>query len=247
MLDKPLHLVPDLRQVAFLFDVDGTLLDLAPTPREVWVPPTLRESLLRLWERTGEAVAFVSGRTLEELDLIFTPLQFAGVGGHGAEFRESGKAPILRLAAELGADLKRSLATAAKLGPGILMEDKGSSLALHYRLAPDKGPAVETLVYEMCAKIPVGTVEILPGKFVIEVKQVGFNKGMGVRKLMSHEPFAKRRPLFFGDDVTDENVFAILPEFSGQGYSVGRKVAGTDGNFASPAQVRSWLDVVAAS
>ena len=244
MLSNAWPFVPDLNSVAFLFDVDGTLLDLAPTPREVWVPPSLRESLLRLWDRAGAAVAFVSGRTLEELDLIFTPLQLAGVGGHGAEFRQTGTSPILRLAPELDPQLKRHLARIAELGPGILLEDKGSSLALHYRLVPDKGPAVEARVYEICAKEPLGTIEILPGKPVIEVKRVGFNKGMGVRKLMSHEPFAGRRPLFFGDDVTDEHVFSILPEFSGSGFSVGQKVVGTDGNFASAADVRHWLETL---
>ena len=127
------------------------------------------------------------------------------------------------------------------------MEDKGSSLALHYRLVPDKGPAVEAHVYETCAKFPAGMVEIMPGKSMIEVKKVGFNKGMGVRKLMSHEPFAKRRPFFFGDDVTDEDVFTIMPEFRGRGYSVGRKVRGTDGHFASPADVRNWLEKVVLS
>jgi trehalose 6-phosphate phosphatase len=99
-------------------------------------------------------------------------------------------------------------------------------------------------VYDICAKEPPGTIEILPGKSVIEVKRVGFNKGMGVRKLMSHEPFAGRRPLFVGDDVTDEHVFSILPEFSGSGFSVGQKVVGTDGNFASAADVRHWLETL---
>ena len=77
----------DLSQLAILLDVDGTLLDFAPTPREVFVSHALRETLGRLWERTGGAVAFVSGRPVNELDLIFSPLQLPAIGGHGAELR----------------------------------------------------------------------------------------------------------------------------------------------------------------
>ena len=72
----------DLTQLAILLDVDGTLLDLAPTPREVFVSHALRDTLRRLWERTNGAVAFVSGRPVNELDLIFSPLQLPAIGGH---------------------------------------------------------------------------------------------------------------------------------------------------------------------
>ena len=84
----------DLRQFAFLLDVDGTILDLAPTPREVFVSPELRDTLTRLWQRTDGGVAFVSGRPVSELDLIFSPLQLPAIGGHGAELRtDPGAAP----------------------------------------------------------------------------------------------------------------------------------------------------------
>ena len=90
----------DLGQLAILLDVDGTLLDFAPTPREVFVSHALRETLGRLWERTGGAVAFVSGRPVNELDLIFSPLQLPAIGGHGASFaRFPGAAPGVAAAA----------------------------------------------------------------------------------------------------------------------------------------------------
>ena len=169
----------NLGETAFLFDVDGTLLDLAPTPREVFISHALRESLARLWKRTGGAVAFVSGRPLKELDLLFTPLQMPGVGGHGAEFRQTSDDPIFELTPPLDEKVKRRLAVIAELGPGILVEDKGYSLALHYRLAPDKGPAVEAEVRAICKKLPQGMTEILPGHSMIEVKQVVFSKATG--------------------------------------------------------------------
>src|SRR3954464_6395653 len=129
----PHALVPHLSETAVLLDVDGTLLDLMPTPREVWVPPGLAKTLNRLHKRTGGALAFVSGRSINDLDLIFAPDQFPAVGGHGAEMRlEPDSESVESHAPPLDKELKRRLAAIAKLSPGILLEDKGYSLALHY-------------------------------------------------------------------------------------------------------------------
>src|SRR5580692_9588276 len=160
----------DLRQYAILLDIDGTILDIAPTPREVWVPPKLRHTLACLQDLTGGALALVSGRPLADIDLIFAPLQLAAVGGHGAELRPLPNAAPQRRATSLSTELKRTLATLTALGPGILVEDKGYSLALHYRLAPDLGPALQAAVVAICDQLPAGMVEILPGKAVVEVK-----------------------------------------------------------------------------
>src|SRR5258708_26821447 len=83
----PGALVPHLSECALLLDIDGTLLDLAPTPREVWVPPGLAKTLNRLLVRTSGALALVSGRSLNDIDLIFAPAEFPAVGRHGAEMR----------------------------------------------------------------------------------------------------------------------------------------------------------------
>jgi trehalose 6-phosphate phosphatase len=239
-------LVADLRECAILLDVDGTILDLAPTPREVWVPPSLRHAMVRLSERTGGALALVSGRSLSDLDLLFAPLQLAAVGGHGAEFRRrAGGAPDL-CEASLDQALKRKLALVAEIGPGILIEDKGYSLALHYRLAPELGDLVNQAVARIRAENPAAPIEVLRGKSVVEIKQVGFNKGTAVRELMRHAPFRDRRPIFIGDDVTDESVFEMISEFDGMAFSVGRRVDGVDGYFDTPEAVRGWLAQIAA-
>jgi trehalose 6-phosphate phosphatase len=239
-------LVPDLRKCAILLDIDGTILDLAPSPQQVWVPPELRRTLARLDSLTGGAVALVSGRSLHDIDLIFSPLQLAAVGGHGAELRPvAGTAPLLRVG-PLSAALKRELAGVTELGPGILAEDKGYSLALHYRLAPDKREALRSAVEEICAAAPPGSVEILPGKQVVEIKPAGINKAIAVRELMRYPPFAARNPIFIGDDTTDEPVFGIIAEFGGLGFSVGRIVADSNGHFDTPESVRSWLAHIAA-
>src|SRR4051794_6699439 len=133
----PRALVPHLSECALLLDIDGTLLDLVPTPREVWVPPGLAKTLNRLLTRTSGALALVSGRSLNDIDLIFAPEQYPAVGGHGAEIRLAQDAEaVCSHAPPMDKELKRRLAAIAKLSPGILLEDKGYSLALHYRLAP---------------------------------------------------------------------------------------------------------------
>src|ERR1700726_1104460 len=131
------ELAKRLGEGAILLDIDGTLLDLAPTPREVWVPPDLAETLSRLQDKTSGALALVSGRSLNDIDLIFAPEQFPAVGGHGAEMRISAdNEAVATHAPPLDKELKRRRAAIARLSPGILLEDKGYSLALHYRLVP---------------------------------------------------------------------------------------------------------------
>jgi trehalose 6-phosphate phosphatase len=234
--------LPPLDQMALLLDIDGTLLDLAPTPREVWVPPGLAETLDRLRIRTAGALALVSGRSLNDIDLIFAPERFPGVGGHGAEMRLSTDSEAVAThAPPMDKDLKGRLAAIAKLSPGILLEDKGYSLALHYRLAPHAEKAIYEAVSLIRADLPNAPIEVLPGKCVCEIKHSGFNKATGVVELMAHEPFKGRRPIFIGDDVTDESVFAIMPDFGGFAFSVGRRAQGVAGHFDEPRDVREWL------
>ena len=238
----PHALVPHLRETAILLDIDGTLLDLMPTPREVWVPPGLSETLKQLTERTSGALAMVSGRSLNDIDLIFAPDSFRAVAGHGAEMRLSvgNEADDVR-APLMDKELKVRLAAIAKLSPGILLEDKGYSLALHYRLAPHAEKAIYEAVSLIRADLPNAPIEILPGKFVCEIKHSGFTKASGVRELMTHEPFKGRRPIFIGDDVTDETVFAIMPDMNGLSFSVGRRAIGVNGHFDAPSDVRAFL------
>src|SRR6202162_1325310 len=228
--------------IAVLLDIDGTLLDLAPTPREVWVPPGLATTLSRLLEKTSGALALVSGRSLNDIDLIFAPEQFPAVGGHGAEMRLStDNEAVATHAPPMDKELKRRLDAIAKLSPGILLEDKGYSLALHYRLAPHAEKAIYEAVSLIRADLPNAPIEVLPGKCVCESKHSGFDKASGVRELMTHAPFKGRRPIFIGDDVTDESVFAIMPDLGGLAFSVGRRAHGVAGHFEEPRDVRQWL------
>lgn len=238
----PRSLIPHLSQTAVLLDIDGTLLDLMPTPREVWVPPGLTETLNRLMVKTSGALALVSGRSLNDIDLIFAPDHFPAVGGHGAEMRiDPDSGSVAAHAPPMDKELKRRLAAIAKLSPGILLEDKGYSLALHYRLAPQAEKAIYEAVSLIRADLPNAPIEVLPGKFVCEIKHSGFSKASGVHELMTREPFKGRRPFFIGDDVTDETVFAIMPDLDGLAFSVGRRAQGVAGHFDAPSDVREFL------
>jgi trehalose 6-phosphate phosphatase len=236
----PSSLVSHLSETAVLLDIDGTLLDFAPTPREVWVPPELARTLNHLARRTNGALALVSGRSINDIDLIFAPDIFPAIGGHGAEMRVN-PADEPGAALQMDKELKRRLAAIAKLSPGILLEDKGYSLALHYRLAPHAEKAIYEAVSLIRADLPNAPIEVLPGKLVCEIKLAGFTKATGVLELMKHEPFRGRRPFFIGDDVTDESVFAIMPDLNGLAFSVGRRAKGVAAHFDAPGDVREFL------
>ncbi len=231
----------DLRTTAILLDVDGTIVDIAPTPDAVSVASGLPETLLRLANGTGGALALISGRRIADLDRIFAPLALPCIGGHGVEMRTVMDGPVARRSEPLDDDLRQRLAALTTRDPDIIVEDKGFSVAVHYRLAPHMEAQIRSAVAQICSAHTGVPIDLLPGKAVVEVKRAAFDKGIGLRELMSHRPFRNRRPLFIGDDVTDEAAFAVLPEFDGIGLSVSRVIPGLAGHFKSPSDVRLWL------
>jgi trehalose 6-phosphate phosphatase len=231
----------DLTSSAILLDVDGTLLDIAAKPMDVVVPERLKRALPALSHATNGAVAFVSGRPLADLDHLFAPLKLAAVAGHGAELRLAGEEVPSRSEPPLASDLRGKFREFVSALDGIVIEDKGYSLALHYRQAPEHAETLKRAVAAACAAYPNSPFEVLPGKDVIEVKSSAFNKGTGIRTLMTYPPFRGRRPVFIGDDVTDQAAFTVLPEFGGFGFSVGHVMPGLAGFFERPHDVRAWL------
>lgn len=233
----------DLSRFALLLDVDGTLLDIAPTPQAVDVPGTLRRALATVRSRLGGALALVSGRPIADLDTLFAPLRLPAVGGHGAELRPLAEGDTIeKRAVSLDPVLREDLANIAARHSGVIVEDKGYSIALHYRTAPKQGVGLIHDVKHACIAWHDRSIEMLTGKAVIEIKPAGFNKGTGVRELMSHAPFKGRVPIFVGDDRTDEDAFAVVAEFDGIAVSVGRRIPGIEQHFQSPIEVRQWLE-----
>ena len=234
----------DPAHIALLLDFDGTLVDIAATPDAVHVSDELRASLARLLAKTGGALALVSGRPIADLDRKFSPLVLPIVGGHGAETRVR-ENEVMRAAEPLPGALRRQLNEAVAFDPAIVVEDKAYSFALHYRNAPQQEERLRRHIAVVRAAFPGERIDVLPGKAIFEVKRPGVSKGAAVSALMTHAPFAGRKPVFIGDDVTDESVFALLPELGGIGFSVDLAFAGLAGTFSSPAQVRRALRALA--
>lgn len=236
----------DLGSIALLLDVDGTILDTANAPGSVVVPDSLRSSLKELHAKCGGALALVSGRLIRDLDNLFAPLRLPAIGGHGAEMRLSGQsAAHARHADAIGEECRELVAAEAVADPHVVLEDKGSSLAVHFRLAPQMEQTLKTkiaaIVARVVAKDAEQDLEVMNGKAVIEIKSTNFSKGAAVCEMMKSPPFLHRRPVFIGDDITDESVFALLPMLGGIGFSVERSMPGANGTFGSPHEVRDWL------
>jgi trehalose 6-phosphate phosphatase len=231
---------PVKRNSALFLDIDGTLLDMARVPDAVVVPADLRIALVRLYDELEGALAFVSGRSLTAIDRLFAPLRTAAIGCHGAELRGA-DGSLRTLAEPIPGPVRTIFRGLAEHHPGTILEDKLFTLALHYRLAPEARPALEAAMKKHESIFAAEKVTIQRGKAVIDAKSLGVDKGTGVRALMRQPPFRDRIPIFGGDDATDMDVFRILPELGGQGFSVGRAFKGADYKFQSPRAVRQWL------
>jgi trehalose 6-phosphate phosphatase len=238
-------MTPPVRKNSALFlDIDGTLLDMARTPDAVVVPADLRLALVRLYDGLDGALAFVSGRSLSGIDRLFAPLRTAAIGCHGAEVR--GKDGNLRaLADPIPGPVRAIFRSLVDSHPGTLLEDKIYTLSLHYRLAPEARGDLEAAMEKHAPIFAAEKVTIQHGKSVIDAKPKGIDKGVGLRALMRQPPFRDRMPVFGGDDTTDMDVFHILPELGGHGFSVGRAFDGVDYEFGSPHAVRQWLSLLA--
>jgi trehalose 6-phosphate phosphatase len=230
---------------AFLLDVDGTIIDIAPTPEDVHVPESLKRTLARLQSDTHGAVALVSGRELATLDLLFAPLALAGVGCHGAEWRIQPDEPIAIRSQPLSPEIKHAFLSAIEDTKRIRIEDKSYTLAFHYRRAPELGAELEAQLDQ--AILPYASeLRLLHGKLVFEVKPHGFDKGEAVCALMQRRPFKGRRPVFLGDDTTDQDAFTAVRQLNGIGISVGRPMADAQYMLPDPQAARDWLAAIAA-
>lgn len=223
---------------ALFLDIDGTLLDLAPRPDDVVVPPTLPPLLDSLTARLGGALALISGRSLEGIDRLF-PGGRDAAGSHGAEWRLAGETSA---AADIWPrDLPRMIEPEISRFPGVLMEPKSRSLALHFREAPEHSAALRA-VAETAIRTAAQPLRLLEGKMVIELIPAGMTKGRAIKRFMARPPYAGRRPVFIGDDVTDESGFIAVNEMDGISIHVGDDPAtAARFRFPSPASLRHWL------
>lgn len=233
---------------ALFLDVDGTLLELVATPDQTEVAPPVLDLLERLRSSLDTAVALVSGRSLDTLDRLFEPLRLPAAGLHGLE-RRSAHGGIVReeVPAAPLAHARAVLGDLAEKNPGLMLEDKGSTLALHYRQAPSEEETVHEHLHALARELGE-PFHVQTGKMVAEIKSRAACKGRSIAAFLEEEPFAGRIPVFVGDDRTDEDGFATVNERGGISVRVGDG-APTRARFriASVAELRTWLERVAAA
>ena len=223
-------------------DVDGTLLDVAPTPDSVRVDAALVDLLRELDRAFDGALALISGRPIVEVDDLFEPLFLSVAGVHGCERRDAcGNWYRPTFAVTEIEPVRAELRNLLKQFQGIFLEDKGYAFAVHFRQAP---------FLEEKLRLQLSTLlfrsreyELLEGDHVIEIKPVAHNKATAIEAFMQESPFAGRFPVFIGDDQTDMDGFAAVRRFNGLAISVGNRVV-ADRSLQSPAAVRAWLETL---
>lgn len=232
-------LMPTLTRANALFlDFDGTLTDIAAQPHAVHVPAGLAPTLSALHRLLDGALAIVTGRRESDIDGFLAPLVLPLASEHGAQYRfGDGSRPAIE-APELGPVLQAAEQLAAQ-HPGLLVEIKRASVALHFRQAPH----LEKLCRQTLERPMRGLtgLELLNGKCVYEVKPAGIHKGQAIAAFMGQPPFAGRTPVFVGDDVTDEAGFARVMALGGLAIKVGEGPTHAQFRCMTPAALRGWL------
>lgn len=227
---------------ALFLDIDGTLLDIADSPENVVVPERLRADLEIAAQLLNGAVALVSGRTIDNIDRLFDPLRLAASGQHGSEWRPTPSATAQSVVdLPLPEGLHEAAARVGALHPGIVVERKSHALAVHYRHAPEIGPAIGSQLARAMAGLD--GLMLMPGKYVWEIKDATQSKGSAVERFLQQPAFANRLPVFIGDDRTDEDGFRAVERHGGLAFAVGPMAlrrADRPG-FIAPAAVRGWL------
>jgi len=245
---QPAEILNDPTNWALFLDVDGTLLDVAATPNDVQVPPNLIQSLQRIEVLLSGALALVSGRTIGTLDRLFAPLALTAAGEHGAELRTGPGQPIERRTNRLlDPALKAQLQQLVAEHPALLLEEKPASIVVHYRKAPEIGPGIERRLQAILTKADQG-FGIFPSKMSWDIRDGTCTKGTALVQIMALARFSGRRPLYIGDDRTDEDGFLEAERRGGIALAVaGEYRASRPPAFASPAAVRAWLAKLAAA
>ena len=226
---------------AYFLDVDGTLLDIARTPDAVHVDTELLDLIARLYRDSGGAMALVSGRAISDLEKLLGTLHLPLAGQHGLERRDaSGRLWIHAAPPAAKSAIKEALEPVLASYVGLLLEDKGLTLALHYRRAPHLASYVNRLMERLAREANAG-LEVQRGKCVAEIKPSGIDKGTAVAEYLAESPFKGRRPVFIGDDLNDEHGFAEVNRLDGISIKVGKGPSCARYRLPDVAAVRRWL------
>lgn len=228
--------------LALFLDVDGTLLEIAATPDRVRVPAGLRNTLRLAYQRAAGAVVLMSGRSLQELDQLFAPDVYPAAGKHGLEVRlPSGEVQRPELDPKALDPARRWLNLLVEENRGLLLEDKGNALAMHFRLAPRLEAEIASVMAELA--VSLGDDYILrAGKCVLELMPRDFSQRSAVETFMKTREFAGRTPVYVGDDPTDEAGFQVVNEMGGHSIRVGNlEETAARYRFSTVSTVVAWL------
>ena len=240
------RLAPPQAPWCLFLDVDGTLLDIAPTPDAVYVDAKLLNLLRRLERACEGAIALITGRPIAAVDALFAPLQLPVAGVHGFERRNAQGRYFRPGFAGTGlSDLRSEVTALAQSLHGVLLEDKGCAFALHYRKAPNLEETIRLRLARLVSAAPPG-FELLDGDHVVEIKPVEHDKSTAIEAFMQEVPFSGRMPVFIGDDTTDLDGFAAMKRFNGLAVAVGSRIPG-ERRLARPRDVRAWLETLLAA
>lgn len=240
---RPSSPPPASLEWAFFLDVDGTLIGIADTPDAIEVNQSLLVLISALHRHTIGAVALVSGRMIADLQNRIGLRQLPMAGLHGLERRDSaGRLWIHAAPPATKNAIKERLAPILARRPGLLLEDKGLTLALHYRLAPAMAGYVHQIMARF-AHMPGEGLELQRGKYVVEIKPAGIDKGSAVAEYMAEFPFRGRRPVFIGDDLNDERGFAEVNKLDGISIKVGKGPSCARFRLPDVAAVHAWLGI----
>ncbi len=229
---------------ALFLDIDGTLLRLAVTPDRVHVDGDVAALLPALAGKLHGALALITGRAIADADRLFPDLRLPIAGQHGCERRRADGTSHRHEEAVVGLTrLREGMARLVARHEGLLLEDKGATLALHYGLAPQLAGYVHRAVRaEVALAAAAGaTLRLQRGKRIVEVKPGGRDKGTAVVAFMSETPFHGRRPVFVGDDLTDEFGFAAVESLGGWAVKVGGGATRAHYRLPDVDAVRVWL------
>lgn len=227
---------------AVFLDLDGTLLEIAEHPDAVTPSDELKGILAKLPAATDGAIALISGRTVEDVDRIVAPYRLAVAGVHGTQRRSTeGRMSHASMTSEWVEHVSPALERFVDRHPGLVLENKGLSLAIHYRRRPE----LENVVLEFVAGLELPRdIEILRGRKVVELKSSHADKGKAIDAYMSESPFRNRTPVFVGDDVTDEAGFRVVNEMGGVSVKVGSGPTAARWTLPNVSHVLSWLNSV---
>ena len=239
MSSRPPHI--DVRESALFLDLDGTVLDIAARPELVVMSNAVRHALEVIETVGGFALALVSGRSLADLDHIVSPLRLPAAASHGAELRPDPDGPVLRTSWKPDPAVVADIEALTQAHQELIVESKTASIAIHFRAKPDLEPIVRRHL-EAARDSADQNLELMTGKMVLELRRADCHKGAAIRHLMTAPRFEGRRPVFVGDDVTDEDGFAAVNALGGISIKVG-DMASTTASYQLEhvSAVHDWL------